>query len=188
MQGGPERRARAFAGMAMDCTPAIMIIIPRPFVHAMADGGVGRMAPPVAVMGRAFFPRVLIQCVGLQDGATHHVDGRRGVQVCLHTVPECRPWLACHPQFTGETRGRFTFGDAAEQEHPCHRALTGRREHRTSQQGVVAVGAPAAVGGNMVLLPKQPPIAARTASGCAIPSGADGAPTRLARCCHLGAR
>jgi hypothetical protein len=53
-----ERRAYSFAGVAVDLALAIPIIIPCPLVHAVADGGVGRMAAPVAlpfvrVQGRA---------------------------------------------------------------------------------------------------------------------------------------
>jgi len=38
-QVGPERCARDLAGVAIDLTSASPIIIPRPLVHAMADGG-----------------------------------------------------------------------------------------------------------------------------------------------------
>jgi hypothetical protein len=47
--GGPERCARTLAGVAVDLTAAIPIIIARPLVHPMADGGMGRMAPPIAL-------------------------------------------------------------------------------------------------------------------------------------------
>jgi hypothetical protein len=80
-----------------------------------------------------FFPRVLIEFVGLKGGATHHVGRRRRVQVRLHAMPECMQLLARHSQFTGETRGRFTFGHATEKEHQGRRALTGLRERRTGQ-------------------------------------------------------
>ena len=48
-QVGAERRTRPFAGVAVDLASAIPIIIPRPFVHAMADRGMGRMAAAVAL-------------------------------------------------------------------------------------------------------------------------------------------
>ena len=48
-QIGPERRACPFTGIAVDLTAAIAIIIPRPFVHAVADRGMGWMAPPIAL-------------------------------------------------------------------------------------------------------------------------------------------
>jgi hypothetical protein len=99
----------------------------------------------------------------LNETATPHVGGRRHVQVRRHGVPECLPWLARPPQCTGETRGRFTCGDAAEQEPQRCRAWTGLRERRTGEKRVGAVTAPTAVGGNMVLRSTQPPIAAPTA-------------------------
>jgi hypothetical protein len=71
--------------------------------------------------------------------------------------------LARDPQFTGSPRRRFTRGETAAQEHQGGRALTGLRERRAGQQGVVTIASPAAVGGNVVLLSAQPPIAASTA-------------------------
>lgn len=44
-----ERRTGSFARVAVDLTAAIPVIISCPFVHAVADGGVGRMAAPVAL-------------------------------------------------------------------------------------------------------------------------------------------
>ena len=48
----------SFTGVAVRLASAIPVIVPCPRVHAVADGGVGRMAPPVAlpfvrVQGRA---------------------------------------------------------------------------------------------------------------------------------------
>jgi hypothetical protein len=48
-QVGAERRAGPFAGVAVDLAVAIPIIIPRPLVHAMAHGGMGRMAATIAL-------------------------------------------------------------------------------------------------------------------------------------------
>jgi hypothetical protein len=45
----PERRARPLAGVAMDLALAITIIIPRPFVHTVANRGMGRMAATIAL-------------------------------------------------------------------------------------------------------------------------------------------
>jgi hypothetical protein len=52
---GPERRASALAGMAVDRAAAISIIIPRPLVPTMTDSGRRGMAPPIALplVGRA---------------------------------------------------------------------------------------------------------------------------------------
>jgi hypothetical protein len=44
-QVGPEPGARPFTGVAVDLTPAFMIINPRPFVHAVTDGGMARRLP-----------------------------------------------------------------------------------------------------------------------------------------------
>jgi hypothetical protein len=49
VQIGPKRRAGPFTGVAVDRTSAIAIIIPRPLAHAMADGGMARMASPMAL-------------------------------------------------------------------------------------------------------------------------------------------
>lgn len=48
-QVGPERRAGSLAGITVDFAAAISIIIPGPFVHAMAHGGMGRMAATIAL-------------------------------------------------------------------------------------------------------------------------------------------
>jgi hypothetical protein len=42
-----ERRAGSFAGVAVDLAVAVPIIVSRPLVHAVADGGVGRIGAPV---------------------------------------------------------------------------------------------------------------------------------------------
>jgi hypothetical protein len=54
----PKCRPGPFTGVAVHLASAIPVIIPCPLVHAVADGGVGRMAPPIAlpfvrVQGRA---------------------------------------------------------------------------------------------------------------------------------------
>jgi hypothetical protein len=48
-QVGPERRTGSFAGIGVHLTPAIPILIPGPFVDAVAHGGVGRMAATIAL-------------------------------------------------------------------------------------------------------------------------------------------
>ena len=58
----------------------------------------GRIAG--GAMGRAFFPRVVVQLVRLTGGTHHHVGGRRGVQMGLEALPQgvelwARPWH-CH--------------------------------------------------------------------------------------------
>jgi hypothetical protein len=44
-----ERGASSFAGVAMDLAVAVSMIIPCPFMDTVADRGVGRMTPPVAL-------------------------------------------------------------------------------------------------------------------------------------------
>jgi hypothetical protein len=44
-----ERRTGSFTGVAVHLASAIPVSIPGPLVHAMADGGVGRRAPPLAL-------------------------------------------------------------------------------------------------------------------------------------------
>jgi hypothetical protein len=48
-QVGPERCAGSLAGVAVDFPAAIALIIPRLLVHTVADGGMTRMAPPIAL-------------------------------------------------------------------------------------------------------------------------------------------
>src|SRR5262245_22409616 len=156
---GAERRPCSLAGIAVDFAVAIAVLIPCPLVHAMADGGMRRMAATIALpfigvqdravpwhilgnqavagtfvrviadpeallprlscdeaengrtvvrigamscaligastgwiggiaMGCAFFPRVLVQFVGLKGGAGHHPGRRSRVQISLDALPE----------------------------------------------------------------------------------------------------
>jgi hypothetical protein len=66
---GTQCRTRSLAGVAMHFASAITIIIPRPFVDAVADRGMGWMTPPVAlpfvgVQPRAASRNVFINEVG----------------------------------------------------------------------------------------------------------------------------
>jgi hypothetical protein len=47
-QIGPQRCAGPLTGVAVHLTPAIAIIIPRPFVNAVTNSGMARVTPPVA--------------------------------------------------------------------------------------------------------------------------------------------
>jgi hypothetical protein len=58
-QIGVERRASAFTGVAVDLASAVPIIIPCPFVDAVADRGMGWMTPPVALCHSSVYSRVL---------------------------------------------------------------------------------------------------------------------------------
>jgi hypothetical protein len=64
-QGGPEPGTSPFTGVAVPLTPAIVIIIPRPFVHAVTDGGMKQMAAPIAL------PLVSVK----MSAASRHVVG-----------------------------------------------------------------------------------------------------------------
>ena len=45
----PKGGSRPFAGVAMDLTSAIPILVPRPCAHGVADGRMGQMAATVAL-------------------------------------------------------------------------------------------------------------------------------------------
>jgi hypothetical protein len=45
----PKRRPGPFTGVAVHCASALAIVIPRPLVHAVADGGLAWMAPLIAL-------------------------------------------------------------------------------------------------------------------------------------------
>jgi len=80
-QLGPKRRTRSLTGVAMHFTLAITISIARPFVSAMADGGMGWMTAPVA-----------LPCVGIQPRpASRKVFGEEGT-----ARPRVR--VVAHPQ------------------------------------------------------------------------------------------
>ena len=64
-QVGPEPGASALTGVAVHLTTPIAIIIPRPFVHAVTDGGMERMAAAIA-----------LPLVGVKlSAATRHIVG-----------------------------------------------------------------------------------------------------------------
>src|SRR5262245_12104230 len=48
-QVGPQLGTSPFTGVTVHLTPAIAVIIPRPFVHAVTDGAMVRMAAPIAL-------------------------------------------------------------------------------------------------------------------------------------------
>jgi hypothetical protein len=75
----PQRRAGPFTGVAVDLALAIPIIIPCPFVHAMADGRVGRMAAVIAL------PFIGVQERALQrDILGDQVSARTPVRMVAH--------------------------------------------------------------------------------------------------------
>ncbi len=56
-QIGPKCCACPLTGVAVHLTPAISIIIPRPLVNAVANSGMARMTPPVALPFISIEPR-----------------------------------------------------------------------------------------------------------------------------------
>jgi hypothetical protein len=56
-QGGPKGRAGPCTGVAVHLAAAIAIIIPRPLVHAVANGGMGWMVAPIALPVVGIQPR-----------------------------------------------------------------------------------------------------------------------------------
>jgi hypothetical protein len=80
---GAERRPCSLAGVAMDFAAAIPLIIPRPLVHAMADGGMCRMAAMRA-----------LPCIGVQERAVpwHMLSHQDVAGPCVRLIadPETR--------------------------------------------------------------------------------------------------
>src|SRR5215510_15903174 len=67
-QVGPQPGTSPFRGVTVHLTPAVAVIIPRPFVHAVTDGAMVRMAAPIA-----------LPLVGVELGAAgRHVVRDRG--------------------------------------------------------------------------------------------------------------
>jgi hypothetical protein len=85
-QVGAERRACPFTGIAVDLPSAVPVIISGPFVDAVADRGMGRVTPPVAL------PLVGIQpCAASREVFHDELMTRPSVGAVTH--PE--PLLAC---------------------------------------------------------------------------------------------
>ena len=90
-QIGSKRCAGPLAGVAVHLTWAISILIPRPLVHAVADGGMARMAPPRALPLSGIEQRAARRKV-LGD------QGRAGARVCTVADPQALlPRLARDP-------------------------------------------------------------------------------------------
>jgi hypothetical protein len=116
--------------------------------------------------GVLFFPRVLVQLVGLKSGAGHDI-GRRGlIEVGLEALPQGMELLARQAQFAREARRGFALGHPAEQQHKGRWALPGFLEDGPGQQGVVAIAAPTAVGRKVALCTEQAPLGMPTARAC----------------------
>src|SRR3712207_5848823 len=80
-QIGPQCRASALAGIAVDLAAAIAIIIPRPLMHTMTDCDMRGMAPPIA-----------LPLVGIErragSGDVLRDQGRAGVPIGMVPNPE----------------------------------------------------------------------------------------------------
>ena len=87
---GPQGRARPLTAVAVSCTSASAMLIPRPLLHAMADRGLSWLTPPVAVPLLGVEPRA-----GRRDVLRE--QGRAGVGISLVTDPPTLfPRLARH--------------------------------------------------------------------------------------------
>jgi hypothetical protein len=69
-QVGPERRPCSLAGVTVDLAAAVPIIIPGPLVYAVADGGMDRVAPPIALPLVSIEPRAVRGQVLRDQGGT----------------------------------------------------------------------------------------------------------------------
>ena len=106
-------------------------------------------------MGRAFFPRVLVQLVGLKGRAGHHL-GRCGVvQVAWTRWRKVWSCLRDRPNSRAKRAGGFAFGNATQQEYQGGWALTGLFKDGVGQQGIVAITHAATVGWKVALCRKS---------------------------------
>jgi hypothetical protein len=80
-QRRPKRRTGPFKGVAVHFASAIPVIIPRPLAHAVAHGGMTRMAAAIALPRIGREPRAARMQV-LRD------QGRAGTRVGMVTAPQ----------------------------------------------------------------------------------------------------
>ena len=126
--------------------------VPLALIDASAEG-IGRSA-----MGRAFFPRVLIQFIGLKGRAAHHVGRCAVVDMGVDAVSQGVELFARQPQCAREASGRLALGTPTQQQHQGGRALPGLGKHGPRQQRVITIAGPTAVGWKMRLLTEQAPL------------------------------
>jgi hypothetical protein len=88
-QVGPAPGARPLTGITMHLTPAIAILVPRPFVHAVTDGRMTRMTAPIA-----------LPLVGVQLGATgrHVVGNEATARPCVGVITDPKAMFARLPR------------------------------------------------------------------------------------------
>jgi hypothetical protein len=95
-QVGPKRRTRSLAGVAMHFASAIAIIIPRPFVYTMADGGMSWMTAAGALPFVRVQPRV----------ASWNIFGdERAARPCVRVVAHPKALLARVPRDDADAGG-----------------------------------------------------------------------------------
>jgi hypothetical protein len=114
-QIGPERRASALAGIAVDFAAAISIIVPRPLVHTMTDSGMRGMAPSIAL------PLVGIELRAVSGDVLRN-QCRAGMLISMVANPEAL--LARVPR--DDTDNRRTIVGVGPMSSPLIRTPTGR--------------------------------------------------------------
>jgi hypothetical protein len=101
-QVGPKCRTGPFTGVTVHLASAISIIIPRPLVHAAADGAMGRMAPPITLPLVGIEPRTA-------SGDAFRNQWRAGARVRMAAHPE--PGLSRVPRhYTDDGRASTGVG------------------------------------------------------------------------------
>jgi hypothetical protein len=108
------------------------------------------------VMGRTFFPGVLVQFVRLKGGAVHHAGRCGRVEVGLDALPQGMQLFAGQPSLACQASRGFALGHAAQQQHQGGWSLAAFREDGPRQQGVVALAGPTTVSRKVALRTEQP--------------------------------
>ena len=161
-QGGPQRCARPFTGVAVHFTSAIAIIIPGPLMDAMADRRMGRMTPPVTLPLISIEPRAPCRnvlrdqrCTGARVGVVAHPPpllprlardetDDRGLIIGRGAVP--LPLVGTPPRrISGVEMGRAVFPPRSDTTRPPQRRCRASPRLARSRSGwpesaVVAYG------------------------------------------------
>jgi hypothetical protein len=101
-----------------------------------------------------FSPSALIQLVDLEGLPIHQVSWSSVIQIGLEPLSQVMDSLARELKFARQARGRFALGDSAEQENQCCRALATALIGGATQQCIVAITCPTAIGVIIALRPK----------------------------------
>jgi hypothetical protein len=106
-----------------------------------------------------FFPRVLVQLVGLEGSLPfHHRFGKAIIQVGLKALAQGAHLLARDTQFARKAAGALAFGEAPQQEHQRGGCLSGLGKSGVGQDSVVAVAGLAAEGRELAALLGNAPL------------------------------